>query len=550
MSCNISSPELTTINLTDHQFGRVSGRLSRLKGSSGRLRAIPDEGYQFVSWQTDTDETYSTNNPLSIDSWDNMTLTPVFEPITLTLQDFQDQDAVDALVWYLETRGVYQAQDNVHSHGTSWHPPTYYSAGDYTTASGTHDRFASTTPKTLYPMRYGFNYGDSTTGSGNQRLGKATYDPTTNTTTGVFLRSPATYTHRDHVTVPELIHRKANALPVGTYGPGGWDNNTYFHYGYNQGNSGTYHANGLQFPMLQHARSEGITIDPRSHNDDWIDLTGLESLDPYYIRTNYFDRDQNGFRDVDAVSGWSKLYRWDFQHGGNYWSRSSTAWRTTPSRSPRPVEGFTYCYNLNQLYMMSQTWDPDSYENIDENPGWVTQYNNTPRSGDVLRVLRYSPVSVLRHRANQNVVDYSLTNTYFSNLEYLYNYQTRNQSNGYDLTDTYNNSFKNCNITQFYNYDNNHYTSNYNFLSGGDLIYFYDNKSNYNHPMDLSFVEGSTLSRFYIHGNTINFMIVDPLHGETVALHVDFTSPTGQDRSRYQSAISHSDTGVTSTSIN
>ena len=549
MSCNITSPELTTIDITEHQFGRVSGRLSRLKGSSGLLRAVPDEGYQFVSWQTDTGDTHSTSNPLSISSWDNMTLTPVFEPITLSLQDFQDQDAVDALVWYLENRGVYKP-DSPASYGTTWNSITYYSAGDYTTASGTHDRFASTTPKTLYPMRYGFNYGDSTTGSSLARLGKATYDPVTNTTTGTFKRSPAQYEHRDHVNVPELIHRRGVQLPVTTYGPGGYDHGTYFSSGYDKGNSGTYHANGLQYPMLQYARSEAIIIDPRYHNDDWIDLTGLEDLDPYYIRTSYFDRDQSGFRDIDAVSGWTNLHQWSFQHGNNYWSRSSTAWRTTPSRSPRPLEGFTYCYNLNELTMQSQTWDPDSYENIDENPGWVTQYNNTPRSGDILRTLRYNPVTVLYHRNNQNVIDYSLTNTYFSNLEYLYNSQSRGQTAGHDLTDTYNNSFKNCNITQFYNFDNNHYTSNYNFLSGGDLIYFSDSKGTYKHMVDMSFVEGSKLSYFYLHNNTINYMIVDPLYGETVALHADFTSSPGQDRSRYQSTITHGDTGVTTTSIN
>ena len=549
MSCNTSSPELTTIDIPDHQFGRVSGRLCRLKGSSGVLRAIPDEGYQFVSWQTDASETHSTSNPLHITSWDHMSLTPVFEPITLTLQDFQDQDAVDALVWYLEKRGVYQKLEIPNAYGTYYGTPQkFYSAGDYTTASGSHDRFANSTPKTLYPMRYGFNYGDETTGTGLERLGKATYDPVTNTTTGVFLRSPATYEHRDSVTVPQLIHRFGEQIPVSIYGPGGLDGN-YFHYGYDKNNSGTYHANGLQFPMLQYARSVYLSFDLRYHKDDWIDLTGLEDLNPQHVRVVYFDRDENGFRDIDAISSWDKLSTLTSNTSNSKWSRSSAAWRTTPTRSPRPIEAFTYCYNLQYINLGSQTWDPDSYENIDENPGWVTQYNNTPRSGDVLRVLRYTPAQTLHNHINQNVTDYTLTNTYFSNLNYIYNGNTLNQKPGYDLTETYNNSFKNCTIQHFVNTTNNHNTSNYNFLSGGNLIYFYDNDSN-SKIDNVEFVEGSTICRFHLHAYSIDSMIVDPLYGESVALHADFTSSTGLDRSRYQSTITHSDTGVTTTSIN
>lgn len=552
MSCNLSSPELTTVEILDHQFGRVSGCLNRLKGTSGLLRAIPDEGYRFVSWLSSDETVYSTSNPLTIRSWDNIQLQPVFEAITLTLQDFQSEEAVDALVWYLEYRGLVNDTSNVRGASYSMtNSPKYYSAGGYTTASGTHDRFASTTPKTLYPMTYGFNYGDTTTGSTYQRLGKGTYNPSTNTSTGVFLRDPATHTKRDSVTIPEIIHRRGAQVPV--------DHIYRWEHFRDVGNSGTYHSNGLQFPMLQYAKSTSIIFDPRGQNDDWIDLTGLDDIDPFTVYCRYFDRNESGFRDLDAVSGWRNLHTFNYITAVGKWSRAPEAFRTQPSRSPRPLEGFSYCNNLTFLHMASNTWDPDSFEDIHSNPGWVTQYNNTPHSGDILRVTRYSPIVTIHTNQNQNITDHTLATTYFTNLKGIYNHQSYKQSSGVDLTDTLNANFKDHEIETYYNYgQHSTYVTSFDFLSGGNLTQFVEYSTNDQYrlnPVNTKFTEGSSICEWYLSSKIIDGMIVDPLFGETVAIHADFSGagsnqlPT-QDQSRYQLSIDYSESGVTTTSIN
>jgi len=216
---------------------------------------------------------------------------------------------------------------------------------------------------------------------------------------------------------------------------------------------------------------------------------------------------------------------------------------------------------LADLYVHSQTWDPDSYSDIDQNPGWVTQYNNTPRSGDYLRILRHTPINLIRCSYGQNIIDYTLTNTYFSNLKQLWiNHNSIAQKAYHDQTENLNNSFKNQPGGLPYMYNDSQYfrCEDRSFLSGGNLVYFnmyrYPGFTWNKWPIDYNWVEGSNLSLFAISPSENNWLNVDPLFGETVAVHVDFHTeqnqiPT-QDRSRYQLSITPNQSGVSVATIN
>lgn len=547
MSCR---GEIAKIDIQDQEFGRVSGRVSRMCGSSGQLRAIPDEGYQFVEWRDQDGGVYSTNNPLIINKWDNITLSAMFEPIRLELSDFQSQDAMDTLVWNLEVRGLAK----ISIHGASHTISKSYSAGNYTSSSGTRTRVSDGASITLIPQRYGWNY--NTTGySGTDQIGKATYDPVNNTTVGHFFRSP-TGEQRDYVTVPELIHgNRDQNWPISTTQPGSGGGTS----GYTNGYFGLYNSNQLQFPLMQYAHVRTFYVNNHSSHRDWTDLTGLDQLDVYNFNPYYSGHRGNcGFRDIDAIHGWSNLTRIYNTYSFSYWTRTSSTWKTGSTVCPRPLEGLSYCRNLSTIqHITRQTWDPDSYQDLDQNPGWVTQYSNTPRSGDIMRVQRYNPVSTLYLGKNTNVHDYTLLDTTYNNLRNYHEYTSRNIGDHVIIDD----------FTQL---KNKQHLANFNafnapklnltdmsFLSNKKMTLFQlynTNQGVRGHALKFDNVINTTFDFFYINDSyyiTPHFNM-DPLSGETVALHNIFTNLTSlpdQDESRYQTNMTYTPGDVTITTI-
>ena len=104
MSCNSEDGQSITSKITilSEENGFVTGKRTRLTGSAGEILATPDQGYSFTRWDDENGVSYSTANPLVVSSWEDLSLTPVFDEIVISHADFVAADAVEAEVYYLE----------------------------------------------------------------------------------------------------------------------------------------------------------------------------------------------------------------------------------------------------------------------------------------------------------------------------------------------------------------------------------------------------------------------------------------------------------------
>lgn len=548
MSCNKqqNTVRVSTITLGNHENGSVTGQLKRLTGSTDTLYAKPNAGYQFTGWYDDQDNLLELNNLLTISAWSDTTITPKFEPIVIQHQDFIDKDAVETLVYYLER------------HGQSY-PVQHYSAGNYSTdPKGTGTRTMSDgTQQHMFPVTYGYNYGpvawDQDGSVIANQIGKGTYDPNNNTTTGTWYRNPSTHEHRDSVSVPELLKVPRDSITFPTVEPyRGWlkkdapdaQENHIAYYNNALYKAPTAPIDGsepVQFPLLEYHCATYI------YNHYTADITVLKGLENLRVQ-RYFHYTSTNLgeyhSDLDPMSYWK-----DIRHIGNYiYYRGPTHDTHTAGanvEAPRLYEPFNYNNKLQQFAFNSghESKGVRDTDDVNINMSWQSKYRTKPKSGSALHATRYTPLQILSYTRYHTFNDTSMFNVYYKSLRSL-RIDTATTINDYSFSD----DKYHLNLTDIQLYGNSLKLQNINFVGGSPNLrswYMYQDSQRIRTLKPLT---GKKLFYTYMANNATG-LIHDTLYNEPVKLHMNFDSQQilTQDSTRYVNKLNNHGAIVTDT---
>lgn len=557
MSCNKqqSTNRIATITISPHDNGRVVGQLTRLLGSRDTITAIADHGYKFSGWYDEQDNILTSDNMIVIDAWEDRTITPKFDPITITVDEFDAKDAMETYVYYLE------------KHGSGLNK-TYQSAGAQSTDSrGTGKRLLTTgVEQYMFPVTYGYNYGPTEwDGDGNPTandIGAATFNKSTGEKVGSYHRVPQT-TDPDEVviSVPELLKVPMNSSPfptaethrgwAHTTDPGnttsGWNNALYKAYTSPKDNSET-----LQFPLLQWHCQTWVW---NYYTNDITRLAGLEDLNvhAYRCQNTYTGKIHD---DTDTIAYWKNLRMLT-----SYWYSRPPADSTTLGGSadgPRLYEPYTHLYN-----MVDTSWHngygytgAGDASNVNLNMTWKTPYRTKPLCGSMLSPLRYIPLRNLSVAYQTNFANTDLFKTYYRSLNSLIMNHTDTMGQQEYLFD-YNTTITLPSLRTMYLYEccyygDGGYIKNFDFIKNSDLDYFYNyhTKDKFSKIRTLTPFKNKKITVFYNTGsNTYGGLRHDPLYDERVKLHMNFDSQQilTQDSTRYANKLNTYGITVTDT---
>lgn len=543
MSCNKENiKRLSTITVDSHQFGRVVGQLTRLTGCSGYLTAICERGYKFDGWYDTEDQLLSTELQLYVVSWMDMTVEPRFSEIIITVTDASAMDANESLVYYIEKHG----QNEGSMHANFFPVATHYSAGNFSSSNGSTSRIMIDGSQTCeFPVTYGYNYGVvgvDDDGNNISDIGAGTYDPVTNTSTGVWLRNPATHDLKTEISVPKILSTPRDTIrfPTEETVRGGRSvscSTTPTTYSGHNGRFDTYNSptdgsKSSQFPLLQY--HQGVNI-RNNYHDETIDFAGLEGGDfqTYYSR-NLSSHKGRYIRDLDAVSEWKDLFAFG-TYGYNYQHINSAMLGFTDV-SPRLIDPFVYNSNLTNFFLPSNpsSGGPRQAVDVNINPQWTSVYQTKPQSGSYMNPFRYGLLTNFRTMEKTMVDDYSLTTNYFQSLKGISNYYS---STGYTDLDLSVGDYRN--IT--YLYLNTHqYVLSLEPFTDSNNLQLINLRGSVNRKIPtLAPLENKKINNLY----TENFLniIHDSIYEERVKLHMDFNSNNilTQDSTRHANKLNN-----------
>ena len=549
------------VSVNDTAMGRVAGRRERMAGTTGVLLAIPEHKYKFKHWLDGQGAVVSTDHKLTINSWHAAQYHAVFEDIIMTYQDFVDHDAVETLVYYLESLGLSVEQPQ--PYGSKYIDTSnikYYSAGNYPTGPATRTSRTGETINT-YPGTYGYNYWTNPADSSEILISQGTHDASTNTTPldSTFKRDPATTQQLptsgfalSRLPPGGISHYYANheALARGQFpddgtGYWGWQNPSWGVY--NNPSTGA----PSHFPLLEYSGLKHFYISNRTA--DTPDMTGLEKLNAYGVynwsearctSTKYCAADEIGYWSIDAMAWWSNLI-YASNAPGHYhysgWKGINSGAQGLNNENVRYFEGFSYNHNLKYFAFASGEYGPRE-KHPDKNSGWVTKYQHVPESGSYLNMFRYTNINRLRVRRWGNPSSGRSLDHYYKNLKYLDMYESWYYYNGSRETGREQDwQFKSCkDITHILLYQN---SSNTFKLSTLDWL------ENTPKLRSLRLVPYATtimryltaaksfpgkLERLELPSNT--YQSYNPLPKELIHVSVDFDNPNfpATDKSRHQ----------------
>lgn len=552
MSCNKQQTiKLATVTVTSHDNGRIVGNLTRLIGSDNTLTAIPDSGYKHTGWYDSDGLLISDSQSLRITKWKDMSVVAQFDPIIISYQDFADKDALESLVYYLESHG---SGTDV---GVLVDTPKYYSAGDWSTSPHGSTRLMTTgVAQCVFPVTRGYNYGPHPTLLNTsdppqpiQSINHASYNEIDNTTTGVYHRSPAIYESKSEISIPDILKvpRNSSSFPTSsTYR--GWRhiNCTESTTSWNQPNYKTYTSPNdgsapVMFPLLKYHCSVIIV---NNYVDEVMSFDGLEQGEFHaYIHSN----GSYGGRHIKSLDPISQFKNFRSSTTGNSgWRMISDTTNGSTGPHPRVLEPMGYCDNLTRLHVSGHTTNQkgivDSTD-INMNPSWSTNYQTRPLCGSTLNTFRYTPIQSLGLMQGSSVGDLSLSTMYFKQLRGLHFYQA-NIPNApvLDVSDI------SLNLNFFVIYDNYIKLNSMKFLEHSNLNYFAAyHQNNTQYVSSFAPFKGKKLK--YINLQTTRSLIQDPWYHENVKLHMNFDSPQmlTQDSTRHANKLNNYGATISST---
>lgn len=545
MSCNKENiNRLSTITISAHQLGRVTGQLKRLTGSKGFITAIPDRGYKFDGWFDTDSQLITDDDKLTILSWSDMTVEPRFSEIIITVNETSPMDANETLMYYIEHHGQ---NEGVITYDLK---STYYSAGNFSSsATGAQFRLKLDGSKfCLQPVTYGYNYGQvdvDEDGNPINDIGAATYDETTNTITGQWYRRPDTYETKTEFSVPKVLTAPRATMPFPTaqgYRGGTTDCETNTTTSWNVPAFGTYNSptdgsTPSQFPLLQY--HQGVYIRNTSHQE-WFDPAGLEGGDfqQYYLRI------QKEFRTIDAMSEW-KDFRILTAYNNDYKMFNTNTIGKTTDDSPRILDPLAYCNNLSTVHptnLRDTNSNPRQSSDINTNPQWMSSYQSRPQAGSFLNPLRHSMITSLTLPRYTKVTDLSMINNYFKSLHGLYYYQSTQSSVDVDISNINMRKF-----TGFFWNANDFVLTLESLTDASKLTRLYLQPSGQYKILTLEPLLNKKLK--YVHTGPFLNLIHDSLYEETVKLHMNFNSSNilTQDSTRHVNKLNNYGATVTTT---
>lgn len=445
----------TTVNIIDLENGRVSGKTVRMKGTTGKLLATPDRFYEFVEWQNLDGTTHSTSNPLTISSWSDMTLKPVFQEIILTQQYFEDRDMMETATWVLQN-GIDSVDPS--SHGEAYQSTTKYRFEPGVWSGPQFRVSTSGVSVSAYPCEHGLNYGSSTINGSVKTYvrGAAEWFDTTSTANSAFSgywgyhHGGRPWNSTVFPTSGVSASRFAKANRSGTHyiygGPLAHPNVGGF-WGWKPDNSYIYHYSSYSSPSVGIKNSP--SIGPASPYPGW-ELIDVRNFDMYYAADHIDFRDMKHQGDsirwwgrhshhssmdpysrtvycTDGIAWWKNL-RAIFFHDNSPWGHLDYA--NYPELSgfkwtPRQLEFLNYTPDMTHWQAESQYAFADLSGKDVPNPHWHADYQNVPNNGSCLTMMAGSNLENIQLRANANIGDFSFAfRNRFTNLKALSVYRS------------------------------------------------------------------------------------------------------------------------------
>jgi len=542
------------VSVNDTTMGRVSGRRERMTGTTGVLVAFPEFRYKFKHWLDGQGSIVSTTPKLVITNWRSAEYQAVFEDVVMTYQDFVNHDAVETLVYFLETHGLSRPpEQGEYTYGKNYpttHNITYHTAGNYPTGPATRTRRLGDTINT-YPSTYGYSYWRDPANTSDTLISQGVYDASTDTSTpdSIWKRSPSTTSQLPasgfalsrllnpgnlwYTKNPESLGRGSN--PGDGSGTWGWA--SPFWGAYNNPTIGT----PSHYPLLEYSGNKHFYLSTRS--PDSPDMTGLEKLNAYGVynwaearctSTIFCNSTDVGYWNIDAMAWWDNLV-YAVNHPGHYnysgWKKNNSGAQGLNNENVRYFEGFSYNHNLKHFAFAAGEYGPRE-KNPNFNSGWVAKYQNTPEAGSYLNMFRYTNMNRLRITYWGNPNSGRALDHYYKNLVNLSCYAAWSNYNGTrETTPKQNWQFKSCkNLTHI---DLYHPASTSIFVLSG--IEFISNLPKLRHLTLQPY--GTTFSRYLtgIHsfpGKLVkvslpnhNMQSYNPLPKELIHVTVDFNNP-------------------------
>ena len=546
MSCNKEQTKrLSTVTVSPHQHGHVNGQLTRLSGSSGKLTSICDKGYKFDGWYDTQNTIISESQQLFIPAWVDMTVEPRFSEIIITLADSQQLDANESLVYYIEHHGLHEGTRDALGISLTW---STFSAGDFPTSTTDTRILIDGTQVCIWPVTYGYNTGfGHVDGDGvvHKKIGTGTYDAQTNTTGqhSTFYRNP-TSEQRSSISIPAILDTPKDTISFPTQSVHrGWGQDdctashaNYYNYSYFR----TYNApldnsTPTQFPLLQYHQASQFQ---NHYHKEVLDFTGLDDAEfqSYYHRNSAYRGKR--IRNMDTLSTWRNL-----RMIGSYaynWPMFDSTSMSGSFKSTRQLEPLSYSNNLTYQFI-TVTNDANTpareCEDVNYNPGWVSQYANKPKSGCYIHHLRTTPILSLNLSSNTYAADLTLASNYFKSVRSISTYQPV-PVHDVDLNipaDAFNS------LVGW-----RHYTTwkvsipNIDFLENTDLkVYYMYNDYASRKLTTLKPLTNKKLQ--YVNTGEHHNLINDSLYEERVKLHMDFDSTNflTQDSTRHVNKLNN-----------
>ncbi|MBP98345.1 hypothetical protein CMK18_20535 [Candidatus Poribacteria bacterium] len=549
MSCNKEQiKRLSTITVSSYQNGRVNGQRTRLSGSSGYLTSVCDKGYKFDGWYDTEGVLMSDNEQLFIPAWKDMTVEPRFSEIIITLNDSQSLDANEGLLYFLENHGTRVDERTADGIAPTW---SYYSAGNFATSNTNTRILIDGAQVCIWPVTYGYNKGHhSNDADGNliYSIGLGTYDPQTNTLGpgSTFFRNPATIEQRTSVSVPSILNTPRDTVPFPTEIPHRGQHNRdcagpytgyYENAHFRTYNSPLDNSTPTQFPLLKYHQATNIR---NAYHDETIDFTGLDDAG----FSGYYQRNLGGtyrgtyIRNMDTVSSWKDL-RFFGGYGYNYYMFNNTA-LSSSIISPRQLEPLSYNNNLIWSFLQGANGQsPRECEDINYNPGWVSQYANKPQSGSYIHHLRTTPTRVLNIPAFAYVTDFTLTKNYFKSVRMLSLHNSNPQHDVIDVDIPIDalNDLVGLRMTSDWKVA----LLNLDFLEENTNLKSYYTYNDYPTRKILTLKPLANKKLKYVRTGKHDNLIHDSLYDERVKLHMDFNSPNllTQDSTRHVNKLNN-----------
>jgi len=561
-----------TVTVLSATGGVVTGRRIRRGGSSGNLRALPDEFHTFTEWISSDGSHFSYTNPLIISSWEDMSLKPVFEEIVVDYQYFADRDAIETWLYIIEEQGIPTGEN---PYGFNVPQPIYYSGGDY--MSGPDFRTLTTnTTVSAFPVRWGFNYLDTYVENGatvtiptTSRRGRGVLDSNNIPISGSFARSPDTY---DQAPLSGFNVKKISGKPVG----GDWGSNYssynggvhYYHpYSWGYPSWSVFNSPSVgeasQYPLIHLTSLKGIDI---QQSRDTFSAQGMEKFRPIWFRKSSWQTNHEPegrvVYDMDGMAYWNSLRAFTTQSDTCQLIYHDNMSRSAPFKhTPRLLEWMNYMPNLATMQYNCGNHGPRDVWPLSGNSSWQNDVQDVPHNGSQLHLIKNSGCETYRARENSGLRDYWSTKYYHKNLRqfsvyysaYTYSFK-ESPSVPRDLSGWHFTGCKNLRAISIYESTSYESLTSTNFAKNcPDIKSVYLYPCSYN--IDVTGMYNLKLDKFscrttgtsYAPGFALTSKALYNDEPIRVHLHLTSTSDPSTDQSRFQNKIINHNVTITTT---